>query len=235
MSRPKRASDDVYNARRRIRRAARRAEKKGETERARQLRLMAEQTYIGRGASASVERAATVALVALRRLPSASERRASAERNQALVSGLRQATRQTSARTGARDLGRAIQARRNEIFARQLNLASAGAESTLDRPELSGKSQARIFWMSTRRMWMGVSPDKRYEAIMREMGTKSLEEAFRRVMEFNSDAVESAIRVEAPVRDTLRDMTDERGDEPAAIGSPPEFMYFVRDAYNLMA
>lgn len=235
MPRPKRASDDVYNARRRIRRASRSAERRGETERARQLRLLAESTYAGRGAASDVARAATAALAALGRLPSSQDRRRSAERNRQLIGALRSASRgATSARAGARDLVRAIQARRNELFARQLNLASSGAESALDRPDLSGKAQARIFWMSTRRMWLDASPDRRYEEIMRRMGTGSLEEAFRRVMEFNSDAVESAIRVEAPVRDTLRDLTDERGDEPVSIGSPPEFMYMVRDAINLM-
>lgn len=246
MARPKRVSDDVYNARRRIRRAAKAAERKGETERARQLRLLAEQTYIGRGAVADVSRAASAALAAMGRLPDAKRRREMREQNEPMIRALRAASRSASTRGAAARLARGladrsldkraaeIARRRNDLFARQLSLASAGGESTLDRPDLTGKSQARIFWMSTRRIWMGARPEDRYDAIMRALGTSSLQDAFDRVMDLNRDALESAIRVERPIRDTISDMTDERGDEPSNIGSPPEFMYLVRDAYNLV-
>lgn len=242
MARQKRTSDEVYNARRRIRRAARAAERKGETERARQLRLLAENTYIGRGAGANISRAVSAAIAALKKIPETREEKRAAraqrkaqrdfnERNRALISALRAASRMSasSPRAGAKKLTRAFVARDNAIFARELNLASADLPSSLDKPNLSGKSQARIFWMSTRKLWMGVKPDRRYEEIMKAMGADSLRAAFDIVMRHNRAAVEAAEAAESQVRDTLRDMGDERGDEPVSVDYPPEFMYFVKD------
>ena len=233
MARAKRVSDDVYNARRRLRRAAAKAEQTGEQERARQLRRLAEETYIGRGVAASVERAASAALAALRQIPQARERRRddqkARERERGLISALRSAARGTSPRGAAKRLTRAFLERDNAIFSRELNLASMDLSSSIDRADLSGKSQARIFWMSTRKLWMGAPPDQRYEAIMRAMGTDSLRLAFARVLRYNEAAVDAAESAEREVRDTLKDMGDERGDEPVLVDYPPEFMYFVKD------
>lgn len=233
MARAKRASDDVYNARRRLRRAAAKAERTGEQERAMQLRRLAEETYIGRGVAASFERAAIAALAALRQIPRAIERRRddqkARERDRGLISALRSAARSVSPRGAAKRLTRAFLDRDNAIFSRELNLASMDLPSSIDRADLSGKSQARIFWMSTRKLWMGVPPDQRYDAIMRALGTDSLRLAFDRVLRYNESAVSMAESAEREVRDTLSDMGDERGDEPVSIGSPPEFMYFVKD------
>ena len=241
MARARRASDDVYNARRRIRRAAKAAERRGEEERARQLRRLAEETYIGRGAGANVTRAASAAIAALKKIPQTREEkraererrrevRARKERNAGLISALRSIARSASGPGGAaKKLTRALLARDNAIFSRELNLASQDLPSSIDRAELSGKSQARIFWLSTRKLWMGARPEKRYEAIMKAMGTDSLRLAFARVLKYNEAAVSMAEDAERKVRDTLADMGDERGDEPVSIGSPPEFMYFVRD------
>lgn len=229
MARAKRASDDVYNARRRIRRAAKAAERKGEEERARQLRRLAEETYIGRGFSANVQRAANAALAALRVLPTSAQRREAQERNRQIVSALRSAARSSGPRGAVKRLTRAFLDRDNAIFSREINLASMDLPSSIDRPDLSGKSQARIFWMSTRKLWMGVPPERRYEAIMQALGTDSLRLAFDRVLRYNEAAVSTAESAEREVRDTLTDMGDERGDEPVSIDYPPEFMYFVKD------
>lgn len=245
MARQKRTSDEIYNARRRIRRAAKAAEREGETERARQLRLLAESTYIGRGLGANVARAASAAIAALKKIPQTREEKRAAkeqrkavrerrERNRELISALRSAARGTGPRGAAKKLTRAFVARDNALFARELNLASADLPSALDKPNLSGKSQARIFWMSTRKLWMGAKPERRYEEILKAMGADSLRAAFDRVMRYNAKAVEEAERAEQEVRDTLKDMGDERGDEPVSIGSPPEFAYFVRDASALV-
>lgn len=233
MARAKRASDDVYNARRRLRRAAAKAERTGEQERARQLRRLAEETYIGRGVAKSVERAASAALAALRQIPRARERRRdeqkARERDRELVSALRSVARSVSPRGAAKRLTRAFLDRDNAIFSRELNLASMDLPSSIDRRDLSGKSQARIFWMSTRKLWMGVPPEQRYDAIMRALGTDSLRLAFDRVLRYNEAAVTIAKKAEREVRDTLEDMGDERGDEPVSVDYPPEFMYFVKD------
>ena len=252
MAREKRASDEVYNARRRIRRAARAAEKKGETERARQLRLLAESTYIGRGVGASVERAARAAVAALKRIPrTKEERREERERKSAvkqrrerfakLISVLRGIGRGAGGgvtpRGAARNLAKVYVDRDNKLFAHELNLASSDMPSSIDRPDLSGRSQARIFWMSTRKLWIDAKPDKRYEAILKGMHADSLREAFNLVLKYNKKAVASAEKAEKEVRDTLAEMGDERGDEPVSIGSPPEFAYFVRDItarFNLL-
>lgn len=252
MARQKRESDEVYNARRRIRRAARAAEKKGETERARQLRLLAESTYIGRGVGKSVERAAVAAIAALKRIPQTKEeKRAEKERKSAvkqrrkrlakLIGVLRGIGRGAGGgatpRGAARNLAKVYVDRDNRLFAHELNLASADMPSSLDRPDLSGKSQARIFWMSTRKLWIDAKPEKRYEAVLKGMHADSLRGAFELVLKYNKRAVESAERAEREVRDTLADMGDERGDEPVSIGSPPEFAYFVRDItarFNLL-
>lgn len=240
MARQKRMSDEVYNARRRIRRAAKVAEREGETERARQLRLLAESTYIGRGAGANIARAASAAIAALKKIPKTKEEKRAAreqrkaqrafnERNRNLISALRSAARGSGPRGAAKKLTRVFVARDNELFARELNLASADLPSSLDKPNLSGKSQARIFWMSTRKLWMGADPDKRYQKIMKALGADSLRAAFDIVLRHNREAVEAAERAEADVRDTLSDMGDERGDEPVSVDYPPEFMYFVKD------
>lgn len=234
MARARRASDDIYNARRRIRRAAAAAERRGETERARQLRRAAEETYAGRGLAANVERAASAALAALRLLPKAPDTERTRERNKQLISALRAVQRRPSLGGAVSGLARELRSRRvgrdNEIFSREINLASQDLPSSIDRADLSGKSQARIFWMSTRKLWMGAPPDQRYQRIMEALGTDSLRDAFERVLELNDRAVRMAREAEREVSDTLRDMGDERGDEPVSIGSPPEFMYFVRDA-----
>lgn len=241
VARAKRASDDIYNARRRIRRAAKAAERKGETERARQLRMLVESTYIGRGAGANVARAASAAIAALKKIPQTREEKRAErerrrevrdrkERNARLISALRSAARNTAGPGGAaKKLTRAFLARDNAIFAHELNLASSDNASSLDKPEISGKSQARIFWMSTRKLWMDARPENRYREIMKAMGTDSLRLAFARVLRYNEEALASAMSAEKEVRDTLREMGDERGDEPVSIGSPPEFMYFVKD------
>ena len=238
MARQRRVSDDIYNARRRIRRAAAAAERKGESERARQLRAAAEQTYVSRGVAASVERAASAALAALRMLPSKPDTARTRERNRALISGLRAAQRRPSPASGARTLANEIRARRvsrdNELFKLEINLASQDLPSSIDRADLSGKSQTRIFWMSTRKIWQGAPPEQRYEVIMRAIGTDSLRDAFERVLAYNERAVGMAEDAEREVRDTLKDMTNERADEPVSIGSPPEFMYFVRDYSNVI-
>ena len=250
MARQKRASDEVYNARRRIRRAAHAAEKKGETERARQLRLLAESTYIGRGVGASVERAARAAAAALKRMPRTKEERREEhksavkqrrERFAKLISVLRGIGRGAGGgvtpRGAARNLAKVYVDRDNQLFAHELNLASADMPSSIDRPDLSGRSQARIFWMSTRKLWIDAKPEKRYEAILKGMHADSLREAFNLVLKYNKKAVASAEKAEREVRDTLAEMGDERGDEPVSIGSPPEFAYFVRDItarFNLL-
>ena len=244
MARAKRASDEIYNARRRVRRAAAAAERRGETERARQLRRLAEETYVGRGAQANVTRGASAAAAALREVmrasaaPTGRGKERSRQQGHELLHALRQISRTPSVRGSVSALTEALRASRvqrdNEIFARQLNTASAGGASSLDRADLSGKAQARIFWMSTRKLWMGERPEDRYGAIMRAFGTDSLRDAFEQVVEYNAQAVEQAVRVEAPLHDTLTQMADERMDETVVIGSPPEFLYFVRDASNIV-
>lgn len=224
MARAKRASDDVYNARRRLRRAAERAERMGDASTAERLRAMARETYVGRGARASIERAAQAAAGALSR--------AAKFVGASFGDTLRRL--RNIIRPGESRRSSAVVRRDNEIFARQLNMASSDLPSSIDRRDLSGRSQARIFWMSTRKIWMGLPADQRYEAIMRAAGTDSLREAFERVMRYNAEAVSMAEGIEAELRDTLTQMGDERGDEPVNVSSPPEFMYFVNDYSNIV-
>lgn len=225
MARAKRASDDVYNARRRLRRAAARAEREGNAQRAEQMRAAANQTYIGR--NGDVRRAASAASAAIRRFIGGV-----ADKGRAVLESLRSIVRSApTKRTRLEQMREERVARDNDVFSHELNLASMDSPSSLDRPNLTGKAQARIFWLSTSKIWTGVEPEQRYDAIMRRLGTDSLRDAFNRVMRLNELALAIAEEQEREVRDTLRDMLDASADEAVPLGySDSGYAYFVRDA-----
>ena len=294
MARARKASDEIYNERRRLRRAAARAEKKGEFEDAYRLRRLAQATYVKKGVAGGVSDAARVALAAAKIRQGITEKQIRAEMRAAKAehatgisaakaarrgskSGITQAARgaytqsqleagktlkqlraeqrekqeanaqsiralreiasRPSVKRGVSKLARALSDRvekKDRLFIKELNMASIGTASTLDRPDLTGKSQARIFWMSTQKIWRGDKPEERYEHIKQALGVRTVEEAFNIVMEQNERAIDSAIKAEAPIRSTIEDMQDETADIAEQIGSPPEFMYYVQDITSLL-
>lgn len=226
MPRKKTTADEIYNARRRLKREAARAEKKGDIERARQLRNIAAQTYINRGNNQNFERAAQAAVAGLKK-----ENKQSTSN---LIKNLRSIATQTisGAAKKFKQIKKNYLNKDNERFKKQLYMASSGYESTLDSKKLSGRSKTRIFWMSTQRIWEGLPPEQRINAILQAFNTDSLRKAFNKVLDLNKEAVKNASQAEKEVRDTLKDMGDERPDEGLNIGSPPEFMALIKDAYS---
>lgn len=84
------------------------------------------------------------------------------------------------------------QARRNSIFLQQLKIERAGDTSAMFGGEVRDSKLEQIFWASTQDLWIGVDPGKRWEAVMKAMGTDSAEEAFRRVIDANPEAIKAA-------------------------------------------
>lgn len=74
--------------------------------------------------------------------------------------------------------------RTNEIFSQKMNIAASNKRT--DIKGLDSDSVA-TFYISTRRFWQGKSREDRNSEIMRHLGVKSLEEAYRIVMRKNRE------------------------------------------------
>ena len=86
-----------------------------------------------------------------------------------------------------------LQHRKNEIFQRELNAAGRDSDVSISR---ISKAEMKIFYASTMDIWKQVPDWKdRNLAIMQYYETKSLEEAFRKVME-TDEAKEALKRAE---------------------------------------
>lgn len=174
MARAKRASDEVYNARRRARRLLARLER---------------EDVSGMGESQKRARADYIASVR--------------EQIEQSYQGTRQVHRVTEAQTrtkraaehldrmtAAPRKARSRAARSNLIFQRQINLARSGAPSTLGD---MGKEAVSVFYSATRRLWRGKDPKERNRLIMEGLGVTSLSEAYDRVIGANRKALDSMV------------------------------------------
>lgn len=173
MARPKRRSDEIYNARRRAKRLAARIE-----------RDMANQTPSERAASRSY-----LATVREQIARTYTPRKGAAETRSALMDEAESSARELDRMTrGVRGV-RGRTGRANQLFSQQLNAAR------LDRASMFGKmgsEQVGIFYAATRNIWQGRDPRRRNEYIMKALGTSSLEEAFRKVIRENRTALRVA-------------------------------------------
>ena len=82
------------------------------------------------------------------------------------------------------------QARQNMMFRREMNLASAGFETSFGEV---GKQKVKLFWAATRDIWAGLPNDARIPKILERFKTSSLEEAFNRVMTVQVEAYAKAL------------------------------------------
>lgn len=207
MARSKRASDEVYNARRRAKRLLARMEREDVSSmsvverRARadymeSVRAQIEQSYQGTRKTREVERAK--------------------ERAQGARKKLDRMTRGPRKVKGAKE-------RSDVLFQRQVNLARIGAPSLFGA---HGKEAVSVFYAATRNIWRGKDPKDRNRLIMEVLGTDNLQDAFDKVLMKNMQAVNEAI--EGVVTSSMVDgITSENEDfysevdvDPELIGSP---------------
>ena len=173
MPRAKRKSDELYNERRRAKRLAARIEKQ-------QFRTAREQ------------QAAQSYVANLRKQIERTYISKGVEVEEAFkaAKGLGVQTR--------REVRTASQ-RANEIFTREMNLASSGNESTLGE---HGEQYVKIFYAATQSMWEGQPLEMRNKAILAAMGTDSLREAFMSVLWQNRAAIRAARHAGEPIGTT---------------------------------
>lgn len=173
MPRAKRKSDELYNERRRAKRLAARIEKQQfRTAREQQ----AAQSYVA-NLQKQIERTYVSKGVEIEEAFKAAK-------------GLSVQTR--------REVRTASQ-RANEIFTREMNLASSGNESTLGA---NGAQYVKIFYAATQSIWEGQPLERRNKAILVAMGTDSLRKAFTNVLWQNRAAMKAAKHAGEPIGTT---------------------------------
>lgn len=195
MARSKRASDEVYNARRRAKRLLARMEREDVSgmsvveRRARadymeSVRAQIEQSYQGTRKVREVESAK--------------------ERAQGARKKLDRMTR------GPRKV-KSSKERSDVLFQRQVNLARIGAPSLFGA---HGDAAVSVFYASTRRIWRGRDAKERNRLIMEALGVDSLEAAFDKVLsnENNLRALDAYINRPSKKSSIVDGRTDENAD-----------------------
>lgn len=190
MARAKRASDEIYNARRRAKRLIARLEREDVS-----------------GMSALQRSARADYIASLQKHIQASYQprgKVTSQVKQAVKAEGEQLNRMTSQPRGAKN---AMQ-RSNAVFERQINLARIGSPSALGDV---GEVQVQVFYAATRKIWRGRDMRRRNEYIMRALGTDSLEEAFKKVLRENRRAFKIAAG-KSPVTSYVEGLTSENED-----------------------
>lgn len=222
MPRAKRKSDELYNQRRRARRLAERLEKQMKTQSA--LEKASTAGYV-------MELRETIASSYMPKTRAPTNNMATALRNAAYDIG----TRLDRMTRPYRLPKQSANQRSNELFARQMRIASAGGTSSIRGMH---REEINIFYAATKDLWYGSGrdPKKKIDYIMQsefiptEGGgmrkPKSLAEAYRYAMRVNSEARESArtFRLRnGMVGDTRAEMSAESDSDM----DYPEYMYLV--------
>lgn len=208
MARAKRASDEVYNARRRAKRLLARMEREDVSgmsvveRRARadymeSVRAQIEQSYQGTRKAREVE--------------------SDKERVQGARKKLDRMTRTTRKVKSSKE-------RSDVLFQRQVNLARIGAPSLFGE---HGEAAVSVFYASTRQIWRGRDFKDRNKLIMEALGVDNLQDAFDKVLIKNMRAVNEYIAQSAR-SSTVEGFTDENEDfykevelDSELSGSPP--------------
>lgn len=209
MARAKRASDEIYNARRRAKRALARLDrdiKAGKVKRSRQvtayqkeLRSQISKSYIGRNATAEKVQSAQQAAKTLDKY-----------------------------RVGAKATATE---RRNLMFKANLKAGSAGSGTI-------PKENVQLFFNATKHAWAGRGRD-RYASIMSYYGIDDLQAIFEKVMEANKDALVRAKGLAgAGIMDDTLDpasaLQQAMGEGVEADGSyPNDFLAYVMPVYDV--
>lgn len=196
MPRARRKSDDVYNERRRAKRLI--------------ARVMRQDF-----ASARERKAALSYVANLERQVAATY----VERHGARVTASQEAAAKSLSVQTRREL-RTESNRANDIFKREIRIASAGGDTSLGS---HGQSYVKIFYAATQGIWEGLPLERRDEAIMSALETDSLRDAFMHVMSRNRDAIRAARHAAEPIGLTTENsfFYEDIGVQDD-IGSPPE-------------
>lgn len=229
MARPKKASDEVYNARRRAKRLLNSLQRQIDKGAITGSRLRATRAYMD-----SIREQINSSYVA--KGGSAQQRAQSLDSARAAARELERMTRQPRATRGA-------QQRANELFARQINLSRLQKPSTLGGTGLTfdertryAEAEVNIFYAATRNIWRGKDPNKRNELIMQALGTDNLADAFAQVLSANRDALRAAraeVRGYTPDDAEMDGWTDElawadvREEDSEQMGSP-DYLDYIR-------
>lgn len=152
-SRPRRASDDAYNARRRLMREVNRINKRATTP--------AERRYVG----------------SLTKIAGETYKKPT-ESNAEYVQRVQRPIAAAQAQT-AYDKKNA-QARANAVFQNEMRLAGRGYTNT--ELGTSGAFKVKAFYAATRNIWQGLPPSMRNRAITAHFGVGSLQDAYNAVM-----------------------------------------------------
>lgn len=113
--------------------------------------------------------------------------------------------------------------RKNEIFKRDLRLSAKEAEGAK-----YSKAEVKIFYTATRGFWEGKPPKERNRAILEELGVRTLEEAWQIIFE-NEDVQEALKRAQQAQTEATSDkeMADGQEEPPDEAGSPPYIKYYI--------
>ncbi len=199
MPRAKRQSDEIYNERSRAKRRAARIEKQQfQTNRER----IAAESYVSN----------------LRRQIEETYISRGVERERA-----QKAAKSLSVQT-RRDVRTSSQ-RANEIFSREIRMASIGEETSIGK---MGQQYVKIFYASTQNIWEGQPLENRNKAILAALGTDSLQEAFTQVLYKNRRAIRAAKHQGEPIGITDENafFYEDMSQESDEYGSP-EYLDFV--------
>ncbi len=170
MARSKRASDEIYNARRRAKRLLARLELES-TSGLSATQVNARADYI-----ASVRASIAESYQTGKNARTAEVAKSASEKLDRMTKTIRaQRTRK---------------ARNDALFARQVNLARIGAPNMLGE---HSAEKVKIFYAATRQLWRGRDPKQRNEFIVRGLGASSLSDAFDMVLAGNQKALDYAI------------------------------------------
>lgn len=93
--------------------------------------------------------------------------------------------------TPARNANR--EKRLNRIFMRELSLASTNNISKLSSDSLEGQIRTKVFWQSTKMMWIGGSRKNREKAILKGFGVDTLEEAYNITQANNEELIQQIL------------------------------------------
>lgn len=172
MPRRKTASDERYNARRRAKRELARIERQMNSVSALDPQYKTLSGYADRLRSSI---AGSYVQPKIQRGMTVQERRK-------LTKSADQSIKHSVSVLTARERSRSASERNNRIFAERLKQAASGKRSGMSGLD---RISVQFFYQATRRLWQGLPRERRNELIMKGLGVKSLEEAYRSVMREN--------------------------------------------------
>ena len=199
MAREKRESDELYNMRRRAKRALQRAER--QAKQASGAERAAIKNYIN-----DVKKDIENSYVAKK---GSSERRS--------VSNAYKEAQKAVKKTQAIENGNTSDSEftmTDRAFRRELTKATKGESSIIAPNKQRARMYTKIFYASTQYLWEDVEPEERLSAIVQGLGVDSLYEAFRKTLADNRRALQEARQIDY----TIPDNPNEDVGSPALLG-----------------